>query len=93
MLLLVVLVLPPLQIGHGKAVHELSGIVPDRDSVLDLKRRLEPLTGVPFLRQKLLFKGVLRDGDKVGATKVVEGAKLMLLGTAKGTTPRDSSHS
>lgn len=51
-------------------------------SVLDLKRRLEPITGVPFLRQKLLFKGILRDGDKIGATKIVQGAKVMLLGTA-----------
>lgn len=71
-----------LQIGHGKAVYELSGILSDRVSVLDLKRRLEPLTGVPFLRQKLLFKGVLRDSDKLATTKVVEGAKVMLLGTA-----------
>lgn len=67
------------QVGHGKAIYQLGGISPDC-SVLDLKRRLELLTGVPFVRQKLLFKGVLRDGDLVGATKIVEGAKVMLLG-------------
>ncbi|CAN0037138.1 unnamed protein product [Ectocarpus sp. 8 AP-2014] len=69
-------------VGHGKSVYELGGVMPDRMSVLELKRRLEPITGVPFLRQKLLFKGILRDGDKIGATKIVEGAKVMLLGTA-----------
>lgn len=68
------------QVGHGKAVYQLEGISPEC-SVLDIKRRLEPLTGVPFVRQKLLFKGVLRDGDLVGATKIVEGAKVMLLGS------------
>lgn len=57
-------------------------MVPDQVSVLDIKRRLEPITGVPFLRQKLLFKGVLRDGDRISATKIQEGAKVMLLGSA-----------
>eukprot|EP00752_Nemacystus_decipiens_P007173 g6423.t1 len=71
-----------IMIGHGKAVYELDGVVPDRVTVLDLKRRLEPITGVPFSRQKLLFKGILRDGDKINATKIVEGAKVMLLGAA-----------
>lgn len=47
--------------------------------MLDVKRRLEPLTGVPFVRQKLVFKGILRDGDLVRDTKIVDGAKLMLL--------------
>lgn len=63
-------------------MYELGGVVPDQVSVLDIKRRLEPITGVPFLRQKLLYKGVLRDEDKIGATKIVEGAKVMLLGAA-----------
>lgn len=75
-------VLSTSQIGHGKAVYELGGVAPDRVTVLDIKRRLEPITGVPPLRQKLLFKGVLRDDDKIGATKIVEGAKVMLLGAA-----------
>lgn len=73
------------QIGHGKVVYELGGVVPDRVTVLDIKRRLELITGVPFLRQKLLFKGILRDDDKIAATKVVEGAKVMLLGVATAT--------
>ncbi|CAN0118474.1 unnamed protein product [Ascophyllum nodosum] len=67
-------------VGHGKTVHLLSGIL-NCETVLDLKRRLEPLTGVPFMRQKLVFKGILRDADLVGETKIVDGAKLMLLGT------------
>lgn len=67
------------QIGHGKATYKLGGILPDTCSVLDLKRRLEPLTGVPFTRQKLLFKGVLKDSDVVASTKIVDGAKVMLL--------------
>eukprot|EP00903_Cladosiphon_okamuranus_P012341 g11570.t1 len=71
-----------IMIGHGKAVYELGGVVPDRVTVLDIKRRLEPITGVPFSRQKLLFKGILRDGDKIGSTKIVDGAKVMLLGAA-----------
>lgn len=70
------------QIGHGKTVYELGGVFPDRVTVLDIKRRLEPITGVPSSRQKLLFKGILRDGDKIGATKIMEGAKVMLLGAA-----------
>lgn len=69
------------QIGHGKAVYKLAGVLPDR-TVLDIKRRLEPLTGVPFIRQKLVFKGILRDADLIGSTKVVEGVKVMLLGAA-----------
>ena len=69
-----------MQVGHGKTVHLLSGIL-NCETVLDLKRRLEPLTGVPFMRQKLVFKGILRDADLVGETKIVDGAKLMLLGT------------
>ncbi|CAM9767734.1 unnamed protein product [Laminaria digitata] len=68
-------------IGHGKAVYQLAGVLPDR-TVLDIKRRLEPLTGVPFIRQKLVFKGILRDADLIGSTKVVEGVKVMLLGAA-----------
>lgn len=68
------------QIGHGKAVYQLGGIRPQNCSVLDLKKRLEPITGVPFSRQKLIFKGVLRDTDFVHSTKLVEGAKVMLLG-------------
>lgn len=68
-----------MQVVHGKAVYQLGGIQKE-ETVLDIKRRLEPLTGVPFVRQKLVFKGVLRDADVVGATKIVEGAKVMLLG-------------
>lgn len=60
-------------------MYHLAGVLPDL-SVLDIKRRLEPLTGVPFMRQKLVFKGILRDADSIGSTKVVEGAKVMLLG-------------
>lgn len=51
--------------------------------MLDIKRRLEPLTGVPFVRQKLVFKGILRDSDLVGATKITDGAKVMLLGAPR----------
>ena len=68
------------QIVHGKAVYHLPGVLPDQ-SVLDIKRRLEPLTGVLFIRQKLVYKGILRDADLISATKVVEGARVMLLGT------------
>ncbi|CAM9205804.1 unnamed protein product [Discosporangium mesarthrocarpum] len=67
-------------VGHGKAVHVVGGIDLDKCSVLDLKRRLESLTGVPFLKQKLVFKGVLKDGDLMRQTKVVDGVKIMLLG-------------
>lgn len=73
------------QIGHGKAIYELGGIQPQTCSVLDLKRRLEPLTGVPFTRQKLLFKGVLKDTYNIASTKIVNGAKVMLLGQAPST--------
>lgn len=67
------------QIRHGKAVHQIGGVLPEQ-SVLDIKRRLVPLTGVPFLRQKLIFKGVLCDTDLVSATKIVNGARVMLVG-------------
>ena len=61
-------------------MYHLPGVLPDQ-SVLDIKRRLEPLTGVLFIRQKLVYKGILRDADLISATKVVEGARVMLLGT------------
>lgn len=52
--------------------------------MLDLKRRVELLTGVPFNCQKLLFKGILKDNDSIASTKIVDGAKVMLLGQAPG---------
>lgn len=48
--------------------------------MLDVKEQLERLTGVPVSRQKLLFKGLLRDSELLCNTKLVDGAKVMLLG-------------
>ncbi|CAM9251154.1 unnamed protein product [Chrysoparadoxa australica] len=50
-------------------------------SVLELKRMLEGVTGVPFNRQKLMYKGMLKDDSKLSDTKIRDGVKVTLMGT------------
>lgn len=50
-------------------------------TVAELKRELQGLLGVPDKNQKLMFKGLLRDEQTLGAVGVTKGSKLMLVGS------------
>jgi hypothetical protein len=56
----------------------------DRDlqsTILDLKQHLHDLTGVPVERQKLMFKGLMKNEQTLSEAKVSQGSKLMLIGS------------
>ena len=67
-----------LVVKAGKAKHEVE--VSTSETIADLKTKLHALTQVPPAMQKLMFKGKLNDGDKIGDTKLKDGAKLMMVG-------------
>jgi hypothetical protein len=71
------------RVAHGKdRVYEVRGVDPGGTSVLDLKLRLEEVTGVPALRIRLVFKGLWKDDAMLlSGTKVQPGSKVMMMGT------------
>lgn len=50
-------------------------------TVVELKRELQGLLGVPEKNQKLMFKGLLRDDQTLGSAGITKGAKLMVVGS------------
>lgn len=51
-------------------------------TVLDLKKELEQRTLVPIAMQKLMFKGLLKDDQRLSETKLKKGCKVMLVGSS-----------
>jgi len=51
------------------------------DTVDDLKQTIEKLTDVPVAMQKLMYKGRMGDGATLRECKVVNAAKIMLVGS------------
>ena len=72
-----------LVVKAGKAKHDIE-VDPTAETIADLKTKLHALTQVPPAMQKLMFKGKLNDGDKIGETKLKDGAKLMMVGNTMG---------
>ena len=67
----------------GKTKHEVT-VDPVAETIADLKAKLLVLTQVAPAMQKLAYKGKLNDGDKIGDTKLKDGAKLMMVGNTMG---------
>ena len=55
--------------------------------VVDFKRKLEEVTGVPVARQKLMakggWKGILKDDQDLSAVNLKSGMNVMLMGSAE----------
>jgi len=52
-------------------------------TIMDLKIRLEGPSKVPRAKQKLLYKGVLNDGQALASSKLKDGIKVLLMGGGK----------
>ena len=65
---------------HGKNKHSV--VIDPALTILNLKERLQELTGVSSALMKLMFKGMLKDVDAVGASKLKDGCKVMVVGNA-----------
>ncbi|KAH3871926.1 ubiquitin domain-containing protein UBFD1-like [Dreissena polymorpha] len=50
-------------------------------TILDLKKHVQTLTGVPSTMQKIMFKGMAKDDVTLQDLKVVKGSKLMVVGS------------
>ncbi|EDO35790.1 predicted protein, partial [Nematostella vectensis] len=55
----------------------------DLDKSVDkLKEHIEELTGLPVAMQKLMYKGLLKDGTKtLRDVKITKGTKMMVVGS------------
>ncbi|GFN80997.1 ubiquitin domain-containing protein ubfd1-like [Plakobranchus ocellatus] len=62
-----------------KQKHEVSW--PCDSSISKLKSHIESLTGVPASLQKIMYKGLAKDEKTLRELNVVEGAKLMVIGS------------
>lgn len=71
------------------AIHNRNRIkmsIPSTNTVLDIKRHLEPLISVPCEMQKLIFQGILHDSTIVQNIGLPEKeAKIMVVGTDRVT--------
>ncbi|KAJ2957505.1 hypothetical protein NQZ79_g6794 [Umbelopsis isabellina] len=68
------------QISFKGTLYELN----DRDpqsTVQELKQHLQDLTDVPVGRQKLMFKGLMKNEQTLSEAKVGQGSKIMLIGS------------
>ncbi|KAL4239848.1 Ubiquitin domain-containing protein ubfd1 [Mactra antiquata] len=50
-------------------------------TVLELKKHVQTLTGVPSAMQKIMFKGLAKDQSTLKDLKVTNGAKVMVVGS------------
>jgi len=50
-------------------------------TISSLKSYIHPLTEVPPAMQKLMFKGLLKDGQTLSEAKITTGTKVMLVGS------------
>jgi len=51
------------------------------ENVTDFKEKVAQLTSVPPNMQKLMFKGMLKDGQTLRDAKLTDGCKVMLIGS------------
>nr|CAB3267464.1 ubiquitin domain-containing protein UBFD1-like [Phallusia mammillata] len=51
------------------------------DTIANLKAHLHDTTGVPPALQKLMFKGLVKDEQKLSEAGIVNGSKMMLVGS------------
>lgn len=69
-----------ISVKHGKTTHKLEGLDAGSMTVDELKARLQSLTDVPADMMKLLAKGKALTTGTLGANKLKEGTKLLLIG-------------
>lgn len=50
-------------------------------TILELKKHLQGLLGVPDSMQKLMFKGMLQDNQTISSSGITKGSKVMLVGS------------
>ncbi|XP_056634444.1 ubiquitin domain-containing protein UBFD1-like [Diorhabda sublineata] len=50
-------------------------------TILELKKHLQGLLGVPDSMQKLMFKGMLQDSQTISSSGITKGSKVMLVGS------------
>mmetsp|Transcript_1488 Transcript_1488/g.2316 ORF Transcript_1488/g.2316 Transcript_1488/m.2316 type:complete len:270 (+) Transcript_1488:78-887(+) len=67
----------------GKEMYSVADLDENANTVLDLKVKLEQLTGIPVQQQKLLYKGILQDSQVICGTAVKAGAKVILMSKPK----------
>ncbi|KAI0036212.1 WLM domain-containing protein [Vararia minispora EC-137] len=85
-----------LHISHRGQIYEL--LLPDDSSMRDLQQRLEELTGVAALNQKLLFKGrkATINAPSLSAAGLKDGARITMLGATQeevgGLWKEESEH-
>lgn len=63
----------------NKKTYDVS--LPIDDSVLSLKQVIKELTDIPIANQKIMFKGKLNEELTLGQNKVVDGSKMMVIGS------------
>ncbi|CAH0546505.1 unnamed protein product [Brassicogethes aeneus] len=71
----------PIQIKviYNKKKYDVS-VRPD-DTIASFKEQLKDLLGVPEPMQKLMFKGLIQDGQTISGSGITKGAKIMLVGS------------
>lgn len=57
-------------------------------TIRDLKDHLSVETGIPPESQKLLYKGQLQDEATLAGAKILEGCKVMMVGSSKEEVER-----
>ncbi|KAJ3033471.1 Ubiquitin domain-containing protein ubfd1 [Rhizophlyctis rosea] len=67
------------KVQYKKDSHDVT--MGESDTVLELKKRLEELTGVHVNMQKLLWKGMPKDTQTLSEAKIKDGVKVMLMGS------------
>ena len=79
-----------IKVTHGKNMINLS--IEPNTTVQDLKTRLESLTGVPMMLQKLFFKGPLKDDNAlITSLNLRESSKIMLVGSTANEISQTSN--
>ncbi|XP_075261252.1 ubiquitin domain-containing protein UBFD1-like isoform X2 [Convolutriloba macropyga] len=68
-----------IKVAYNKTIYDTK--VSKSKTVLDLKMQLQKSTGVPESLQKLMYKGMLTDNTKIANSSLVEGCKVLLIGS------------
>ena len=66
-------------VRYGKTTIPLEGFQPTQ-TILELKEKVREHTGVEVKTMKLIFKGLLKDDDRIQDTKLVNNAKVTVMG-------------
>lgn len=67
------------KVAYNKTIYET--VISKSQTVQDLKYAVQKSTGVPESLQKLMYKGKLNDNSKIADTSLVDGCKVLLVGS------------